>query len=162
MGEPGTGYRAASAGAIHGGGGGDRCAARCHTGRRGRRDPGHQRHANRRSRGGGVTATRSQGVRINVRIEGPIEPTVHVCSITMEIDESVNPFAASDLNVRYVLHNTGNIRLGVDQSIGVRSLFGDVKSTRPASPSCCRRRSEVSHRVAGAVRFGRACTNSSC
>jgi len=69
-------------------------------------------------------------VRLAVRVAGELKPQLTVENLTANYSGSLNPFAAGTVTLTYTVRNTGNIRLGGAQSVGVDSLFG----TRVVAP----------------------------
>ncbi|MGQ0679887.1 MAG: hypothetical protein ACT4OM_09590 [Actinomycetota bacterium] len=79
----------------------------------------------------GRTLMRWQGVKVNLRVDGQIRPSLEVSGVRLRATESSNPVQPWDLEIDYLVTNTGNIRLGAKQTIGVRTLFAD-RSFEPA------------------------------
>lgn len=64
------------------------------------------------------------GARIHLRVAGDIVPTVAIQDFETHYTPSWNPFAPGVLTVDWTLENTGNVRLGSEQTLGVEGLFG--------------------------------------
>ncbi len=67
--------------------------------------------------------------RVFVRIAGPLHPRLAIEQLSATYQGRLSPFAKGDVIVTYVVHNTGNVRLGGDQSVEVSGLFGSAKAT---------------------------------
>lgn len=64
------------------------------------------------------------GARIHLRVAGDIVPTVAIDDVEAHYTPSWNPFAPGVLSVDWTVENTGNVRLGSEQTLGVEGLFG--------------------------------------
>lgn len=75
------------------------------------------------------------GVRVHLRVPGELTPRVEVTEASAEYRHSWNPFRPGTVEVTYTAANTGNVRLGSDQSVTVTGLFGIGTGAdgRPAS-----------------------------
>lgn len=77
---------------------------------------------------GGVTVgiRRAVGTRIYTRIQGPLNPSLTITSLTAEMTEKGQvPFLTSGTaTVTYTILNSGNLRISADQALRVTGLFG--------------------------------------
>jgi hypothetical protein len=73
--------------------------------------------------------------RVFVRISGPLHPRLAVENLRATYRGSLNPFGKGAVTVSYVVHNTGNVKLGGIQHVSVRGLLGSVAaSNEPQVP----------------------------
>jgi hypothetical protein len=77
----------------------------------------------------GIAVRRAKGVRIYVRVEGPVQPGVAVTDV--QLAASGNPLAApidgpSRADASFVIVNTGNVTLRPRIAVKVTDLFGRV------------------------------------
>jgi hypothetical protein len=65
------------------------------------------------------------GVAVYLRVNGPLDPTFGIESVSFNgYHGTLNPFAGGWTTVSYTVHNTGNVRLGGSQTITVTGPFG--------------------------------------
>lgn len=64
------------------------------------------------------------GARIHLRVAGDIVPTVAIQDLEAHYTPSWNPFSPGVLTVDWSIENTGNVRLGSEQTLEVEGLFG--------------------------------------
>lgn len=64
------------------------------------------------------------GVRINLRVSGPVAPRIETAGLVTSFTPSANPFAPGAIAVDYSVANRGNIRLDVNQKLDVVGPFG--------------------------------------
>jgi hypothetical protein len=64
------------------------------------------------------------GARIYVRVDGPVNPSLAVESMSVRYDAPANPFATADAHIDYTLRNTGDVRLSPTAALKVSGLFG--------------------------------------
>jgi hypothetical protein len=72
------------------------------------------------------------GARIYVRVAGPIEPSLSIDDITVRHQRPRNPLSDGALAVRYVVTNTGNIRLSESIEVKLKGLFGRELESLPS------------------------------
>ncbi len=77
---------------------------------------------------GGVTVgiRRAVGTRIYTRVQGPLNPSLTITSLTAEMtDKGQVPFVTTGTaTVTYTILNSGNLRISADQALRVTGLFG--------------------------------------
>ena len=76
------------------------------------------------SKGQTVTVDQRVGVRVNLRVSGPVVPRLTAAGFVTGFTPSLNPFAPGTLDVDYSVANRGNIRLDVGQKVDVVGPFG--------------------------------------
>jgi hypothetical protein len=64
------------------------------------------------------------GVRLYLRVTGPVTPVLTVEDMHSEYHGSAGPLSKGSLDVTYTVHNTGNISLKAHQALTVHGLFG--------------------------------------
>ena len=72
---------------------------------------------------GQVTVDRRVGIRLYVRVKGPLQPGLTISSIESSYQPSVNPFSG-ETTLKMSLTNNGNVSLSADTVSQVRGLFG--------------------------------------
>ena len=65
------------------------------------------------------------GTRVLVLVSGPLTPQLAVTDLHTTYEGTANPVGKGQVKVSYVISNTGNVDLGVDQSVAVSGLIGD-------------------------------------
>ena len=73
------------------------------------------------------------GVRMFVRVSGPLHPRLSINSLKADDTTTLNPIGNGRVTVTYDVRNTGNVALGGRQSVWVTGLFGS-KSTAKSPP----------------------------
>lgn len=63
-------------------------------------------------------------IRVQVRVEGQLEPVLEVSQVEAAHQGQLNPFAPGTMLVEYTVTNTGNVRVTADQLVRTRGLFG--------------------------------------
>ncbi|HEY1134676.1 MAG TPA: hypothetical protein VGE77_08860 [Nocardioides sp.] len=79
----------------------------------------------RSSGDGSVRVTHRIGVRLHLQVAGDLRPALEVADVRTTFDASLVPFAPGDVEVRYEIRNTGNVRLGAASAIDALGLRGD-------------------------------------
>lgn len=64
------------------------------------------------------------GVRVELRVSGPIDPQIVISNPRVEAGQSLNPFAKQPLQISFEVENTGNVRLEVSPKITIKGPFG--------------------------------------
>ncbi len=87
-----------------------------------------------------VTLDQRVGLRLALRVAGPMNPHLTVANISANYSGTLNPFGKGKARVTYTVRNDGNLRLGGTQSVTIHGLFGtaapNVKlSRRPSAPA---------------------------
>jgi hypothetical protein len=82
---------------------------------------------------GKVTVDRRLGVPVLLRVAGQLAPALSVESLTTKFSGSFNPFSGGNATVSYTIHNTGNVRLDVNQVVSITGLFGPMATARPTA-----------------------------
>ena len=62
--------------------------------------------------------------RVQVRVAGPVDASLAVSDLTLDFEGSGNPASSGRGIVTYTVTNDGNVRIGADQTVHVRGLFG--------------------------------------
>jgi hypothetical protein len=65
------------------------------------------------------------GTRVFILVSGPLAPGLSVTDLHTTYEGTANPVGKGQVKVSYLLENTGNVDVGVDQSVGVSGLIGD-------------------------------------
>ncbi|MBC7592331.1 MAG: hypothetical protein H7288_00025 [Kineosporiaceae bacterium] len=76
------------------------------------------------SKGQTVLVDQRVGVRISLRVSGPVVPRLAAAGFVTGFTPSLNPFAPGTIDVDYSVANRGNIRLDVGQKVDVVGPFG--------------------------------------
>lgn len=83
--------------------------------------------------GNPITIDRRLGSRVSVRIAGPLNPQLSVGKLKSSFSGPKNPLGTGNMTTTFTLTNKGNVRMGVRQSIKVKSPIGfPSKTARPA------------------------------
>ena len=64
------------------------------------------------------------GVRLAMRVAGQLHPELTIENLAAHYVGSTNPFSAGSSVVTYTVRNTGNVRLGANQTVRVHGVFG--------------------------------------
>jgi hypothetical protein len=80
-----------------------------------------------------LTVDRRLAVPLFLRVSGPLTPTVSIESVSTSYHGTLNPFGGGSAAVAYTIHNTGNVRLNVNQAISVTGLFGTEAKATPTA-----------------------------
>jgi len=72
----------------------------------------------------GITVDRRLGIRMHVRVGGPITPSVSVTDIDVDYDDQVNPVGRGAASVTYTVSNTGNVRVTTAHDVEISGPFG--------------------------------------
>jgi hypothetical protein len=64
------------------------------------------------------------GARLYVRVDGPLNPSLAVESMSVRYDSPGNPFGSADAHIDYTLTNTGDVRLSPTAALRLSGLFG--------------------------------------
>lgn len=84
------------------------------------------------AKGNKVFVDNRVGVRMYVRVQGPLDPRLTISELKAHYHGTWNPFSRGQVTVSYVVNNVGNVRLGAHQEVRVSGLGGTV--TGPAIP----------------------------
>jgi hypothetical protein len=86
-----------------------------------------------RNAGAAIRLEQRVGVRAFFRVGGTLRPGLAVEDLSVAYHSRLAPLADGSATIRYVVHNTGNVKLGATQAIDVRGWFGaDAQVARPA------------------------------
>jgi hypothetical protein len=77
-----------------------------------------------------IILDRRVGSRVYLRVAGPTNPALTVENLSSDYHPAVKPLDGS-LDVTYTVRNAGNVRLGADQTVTVKDLFGTVAERHP-------------------------------
>jgi hypothetical protein len=64
------------------------------------------------------------GARIYVRVDGLLNPSLAVESMSVKYDAPASPFSSADAHVNYTLANTGDVRLSPTAALKMSGMFG--------------------------------------
>ncbi|HVE25561.1 MAG TPA: DUF916 domain-containing protein, partial [Sporichthya sp.] len=82
--------------------------------------------------GNPITIDRRLGSRVSIRVAGPLNPQLSVGKLKTSFSGPMNPLGTGELTGTYTVTNKGNVRMGVRQSLKVKSPIGlPSKSVRP-------------------------------
>lgn len=76
----------------------------------------------------GITVDRRLGIRVQLRVDGALQPGLVIEGLTVGFTGSLNPFAGGTATVDYTVRNTGNVRLSGQQSVALYGPFGLFRS----------------------------------
>ena len=88
----------------------------------------------RDAKGNRITLDQRVGVRIYLRVSGPLQPRLQVIALSSTYRNTPSPAGCGTVDVKYTVRNTGNVRLGGRQVLRVRGLFG-LSQTERALPN---------------------------
>lgn len=71
-----------------------------------------------------VLVDRRVAARVYLTVAGDVAPTLKIDSVRLEYTQSTNPAEGGEMTVRYLVRNTGNLRLGGTGSVRVTGPFG--------------------------------------
>ncbi len=72
----------------------------------------------------GVTVDRRLGIRMTLRVDGPLKPTLAIDDPHLVWSGGLNPFAGGETEVEYTIRNTGNTVIGSLDEVTVGGPFG--------------------------------------
>ncbi len=73
---------------------------------------------------GSVSIDRRLGIRIQLRVEGPLHPQLSIVDAQLHYTGSWNPFSAGSATATYTIRNGGNTRSAANQRLTVTGPFG--------------------------------------
>lgn len=76
------------------------------------------------SEGQPVKLDRRLGTRVQVRIDGPLNPGLAVTAISSSYESTLNPLGKGTTTVSYTVQNTGNVRMAAKQRVRIKNLLG--------------------------------------
>ncbi|MFJ6297991.1 WxL protein peptidoglycan domain-containing protein [Streptomyces griseoviridis] len=76
----------------------------------------------------GIAVDRRLGIRVKLRVSGPLRPTLAVERPHIDYHGTANPFGQGDATVTYTLHNTGNALLSAAQQVTLTGPFGTLRT----------------------------------
>ncbi|WP_435736656.1 hypothetical protein V5D56_18080 [Cellulosimicrobium sp. PMB13] len=83
---------------------------------------------------GGLSVDRRLGTVVDVRVAGPVRPTLAVEDLQVRADEALSPASTRGVTLRYTLVNSGNVRVRAQASVELRDLLGrDVGGSPPTT-----------------------------
>jgi len=65
------------------------------------------------------------GTRVFVRVAGTLSPQLAVTDLHSVYEGTLNPVGKGRVKISYLVSNTGNVDLGVDQSVALSGVIGD-------------------------------------
>jgi hypothetical protein len=73
--------------------------------------------------------------RMYIQVAGPLRPQLILTDLDTTYDGVLNPFGAGQVKIEYLVKNTGNVNLAVDQSVTSSPLIGSARPiTTPKIP----------------------------
>lgn len=73
--------------------------------------------------------------RMYIQVAGPLRPQLILTDLDTTYDGVLNPFGAGQVKIEYLVKNTGNVNLAVDQSVTSSPLIGSARQiTMPKIP----------------------------
>jgi hypothetical protein len=72
----------------------------------------------------GTNVEHRLGIRIRLRVGGPLTPSLSVEDLHVHYSGTPNPFGTGDATVTYTIHNTGNAILVARQAVSMSGPFG--------------------------------------
>ncbi|MBI9114815.1 WxL protein peptidoglycan domain-containing protein [Sanguibacter suaedae] len=72
----------------------------------------------------GITVDRRLGVRLHVRVQGDLVPTLAVEDLAVDYDGTLNPFGSGTALVTFTVRNAGNTRLAAGQDVTLSGPWG--------------------------------------
>lgn len=81
-----------------------------------------------------VSVENRVGARVHLRVGGEVSPQLSVTGMNVDYRGAWNPFKPGSAQVTYTLQNTGNVRLGSDQTTRIRGLFGIPIASHASDP----------------------------
>ncbi|MFF4557652.1 WxL protein peptidoglycan domain-containing protein [Streptomyces sp. NPDC001422] len=84
----------------------------------------------------GINVDRRLGIRIKLRVSGPLKPALAIEDLHVGYHGNSTPFSPGTATVTYTLHNTGNALLSGTQEVTLTGPFGMLRTDagRIASP----------------------------
>jgi hypothetical protein len=76
------------------------------------------------AKGTNVVLDQRVGVRMFVRVSGPLRPALTVAPVSADYWGVLNPFGRGNTDISYRVTNTGNVNLGGRQRVSVQGLLG--------------------------------------
>jgi hypothetical protein len=67
------------------------------------------------------------GTRLFIQVSGPLSPKLTLSDVHRSYVGTLNPVGRGHVDVSYVLTNSGNVDLAVDQSVSVKGLLGSKR-----------------------------------
>lgn len=71
-----------------------------------------------------VTLKQQVGIRVLIRVAGPLKPGLAVTALAASYHQDLNPLGAGSAKVSYEITNTGNVMLGARQTATANGWFG--------------------------------------
>ena len=79
-----------------------------------------------------VILDRRLGNRVHVRVDGPLRPALQISDAEVSYTGSFNPVGTGSMHVTYTVTNTGNVRLGAEQTVTTNGrLFFPGRTVTP-------------------------------
>lgn len=80
--------------------------------------------------GARVDVERRVGVRMYLRVAGALHPALQVKQLDASFSASANPFSSGSTTIRYLVSNSGNVRLAAHQHVEVAGPLGIGRNGR--------------------------------
>jgi hypothetical protein len=79
----------------------------------------------------GIDVDRRLGIRVHLRVNGAIQPSLVVDGARVDYAGTLNPFAGGEATVTYTVRNAGNIRIAASQGVALSGPFGLLRTDAP-------------------------------
>jgi hypothetical protein len=79
------------------------------------------------SRGQKIDLIQRVGTRVFIRVAGPLAPKLSVAGLQATYHGTLNPVGQGRVRVSFVVTNSGNVMLGVNQSVSVSGMLGSKR-----------------------------------
>jgi Bacterial protein of unknown function (DUF916) len=76
------------------------------------------------AKGNIINVDQRVGLRIYLRISGPLQPGLEITGMAGHYEGTWNPFGRGKATIRYTVRNTGNVRLAGRQAVRLGNIFG--------------------------------------
>ena len=76
----------------------------------------------------GINVERRLGIRIKLRVGGPLKPALSIENLSVDYHGTANPFGTGGATVSYTIHNTGNATLSARQAVEATGPFGRLSA----------------------------------
>jgi hypothetical protein len=74
------------------------------------------------------------GSRVFIRVSGPLRPQLTIQALQASYHGTANPIGTGTATVTYVVHNTGNVGMGGQQTVTIKGLFGATATAKKLPP----------------------------
>jgi hypothetical protein len=81
-----------------------------------------------------VVLNQRVGTRVIIQVEGKLAPSLTLTALRAGYNGTLNPIGTGRVHVSYLVRNTGNVNLALDQGVGVHGLFASAGTNPGAVP----------------------------